>query len=467
MSGPHFGTDGWRGIIARDFTFARVSEVTRAILSYLDEEHLREHGLVVGYDRRFQSQAFAREVAQTAAARGYEVCLADRFLPSPAVSWAVRDQNAAAGIIVTASHNPPQYSGLKLKEQFGGSARPAVTARIERLLRQPVETLAARPRGRIRLFDGLSGYRRHLEQCFDPLNLRRARQRLTLDVMHGAAAGILAPLLNELGYHALELRGDENPAFDGHAPNPSVEHLGLLRGLVQRGEATLGLAVDGDGDRLAAIDETGGYCGPQMLFPLLLRHLVEARGGRGRVIKSVSTTHLIDRICRAHGLPLSETAIGFKHACQAILDDDVLMAGEESGAPGIPRHLPDRDAQLAALLLLEALGAAGCTLSALREDLQSRFGPLHYRQSCLSLPVMHCADMQRRIVALAPHRLGGLRVLAVNRVDGVKWLLDGDAWLLLRVSGTEPLLRLYAEAPEAALAEELIACGKTLIASAP
>ncbi|WP_305041898.1 phosphoglucomutase/phosphomannomutase family protein [Geoalkalibacter sp.] len=463
MSGPRFGTDGWRGIIARDFTFARVAEVTRAILSYLDEQGLAEQGLVVGYDRRFQSRAFAREVADTGAARGFDVWLTDQFLPSPAISWAVRDKHAAAGIIVTASHNPPQYSGLKLKEQFGGSARPAVTARIEGLLRRPAATPVARPQGQIRLFDGLSAYRRHLAQCFAPATLRRARQKVAIDVMHGAAAGILAPLLTDLGFCALELRGDENPAFDGHAPNPSAEHLGLLGGLIQRGEATLGLAVDGDGDRLAAIDETGAYCGPQVLFPLLLRYLVEGRGGRGRVVKSVSTTHLIDRICRAHDLPLSETAIGFKHACQAILDDDVLMAGEESGAPGIPRHLPDRDAQLAALLLLEALGAAGSTLSALREDLQARFGPLHYRQSSLRLPVMHCADMHRRIAALSPQRLCGREVLATNRSDGVKWLLAGDAWLLLRVSGTEPLARLYAEAPEAALAEELLACGEKLL----
>ncbi|MDO3378451.1 phosphoglucomutase/phosphomannomutase family protein [Geoalkalibacter halelectricus] len=462
MSAPCFGTDGWRGIIARDFTFARVAEVTAAIIAYLEEEGLAGRGLVVGFDRRFQSQAFAAEVAEIAAQRGLHVWLTRQFVPSPAVSWAVREKNAGAGIIVTASHNPPQYNGLKLKEFFGGSARPAVTARIEALLRGATAP-QPRPRGRIEVFDGLDGYRRKLAQSIQPETLRRARRALALDVMHGAAAGVLAPLLEQAGFTLLELRGDENPAFDGHAPNPSADHLGGLMEVVASGQAALGLAVDGDGDRLAAVDEQGRYCGPQVLFPLLLRYLSEIRGRRGRVIKSVSTTHLVDRICRAQRLPLSETAIGFKHACQAILDDEVLMAGEESGAPGVPLHLPDRDAQLATLLLLEAIGATGGTLSALNDGLQEQFGPLHYRQDRLALPSMHCAAMQRRIAALAPPTLCGLPVRSTNRIDGVKWLLDDDAWLLIRVSGTEPLARLYAEAPDAALAEELLGCGRKLL----
>ncbi|KIH77823.1 Phosphomannomutase [Geoalkalibacter ferrihydriticus] len=463
MSGPTFGTDGWRGIIARDFTFERVVQVTRAIIAYLEEENLAERGLVVGFDRRFQSRAFALEVAETAAQRGLKVWLADQFLPSPAVSWAVREKHAGAGIIITASHNPPQYNGLKLKEYFGGSARPAVTARIEKLLCGPLGNRRPLSPGTIETFDGLAGYRRQLQQLVPPAALRRAPRRLALDVMHGAAAGVLAPLLTSAGFQVVELRGDENPAFDGHAPNPSADHLGELTALVLSGQAALGLATDGDGDRLAAVDERGRYCGSQELFPIFLRHLVETRKQRGRVIKSASTTHLIDRICHAHNLPLSETAIGFKHACQAILDGQVLIAGEESGAPGIPFHLPDRDGQLATLLLLEAMGAGSGTLSGLCDNLQDQFGPLHYRQESLALPAMNCAGMGRRITELNPRTLCGRQVRSTNRIDGIKWLLEGDAWLLIRVSGTEPLVRLYAEAPLAQTAEDLIAQGKALI----
>ena len=468
MSQTTFGTDGWRGIIARDFTFARVREVTQAILDYLDEEGLAERGLVVGYDRRFQSPAFAGEVAQTAAEHGLDVHLAKSYLPSPAVSHAVRDRQAAAGIIVTASHNPPQYNGLKLKEHFGGSARPSVTARIEALLNtHPARRRLVAAQGTIAPFDGLHADRRALEQFSETDQVRRAASVVALDVMHGAAAGVLAPLLTNFGFEVLELRGDENPAFEGHAPNPSVDHLEQLAHCVNRGQAALGLAVDGDGDRLAAIDEQGRYCGPQVIFPLLLLDLIEGRGQQGRVIKSVSTTHLIDRICRAYQLPLSETAIGFKHACQAILDDQVLIAGEESGAPGIPQYLPDRDGQLAALLLLESMGRRGQSLSRLCDQLQEQYGPLQYRQSRRLLQDIDSAAMRRRIHSLSPSTLCGLKVRAVNRIDGSKWLLDEDAWLLIRVSGTEPLIRIYAEAPRAATAEALIECGHALLTAQP
>ncbi len=463
MSAATFGTDGWRGVIARDFTFARVAEVTTAIVRYLREEALATRGLVVGYDRRFQSRAFAREVAEVASRLGVEVWLAERFLPTPAVSWAVREKNAGAGIIVTASHNPPAYNGLKLKEHFGGSARPAVTARIEELLRQGATAPVVAATAPIRCFDGIPSYCDRLQRFADLSTLSRSGRRLAVDVMHGAAADILAPLLARNGFVVEELHGDENPAFDGHAPNPVAEHLGVLTALIRSGGASLGLATDGDGDRLAAIDEQGRYCGPQILFPLILWHLAHHRGERGRVVKSVSTTLLIDRICASFGLPLVETPIGFKHACQTILDGEVLLAGEESGAPGIPRHLPDRDGQLAALLLLEALGCSGRLLGEVHQALQEQFGPLHYRQSSLPLGAESCVELRRRLAGLDQSRLCNLPVRDTIRIDGVKWLLGDDAWLLIRPSGTEPLVRLYAEAPEAAMAEALLACGKSLI----
>jgi phosphomannomutase len=463
MSEATFGTDGWRGVIARDFTLARLTQVTSAILRYLQDEHLAHRGLVIGYDRRFQSRAFAEEVADTAARYGLNVWLMQDFAPSPAVSWMVRHKNAGAGIVITASHNPPQYSGLKLKEYFGGSARPSTTEKIEYLLCQAALPHHGTSPGRIESIDGRSAYQAALRAFVNEDHIRAAACPIGLDVMHGATGDMLAAPLAELGFEVKLLHGGDNPGFGGINPNPIAAHLGELSHLVRTGAATLGMATDGDGDRLAAIDENGDFLGPQELFPLLLQHLLAQRGERGRIIKSTSTTRMIDRICARYNLPLTEVAVGFKHACQAILDDQVLMAGEESGAPGIPRHLPDRDGQLAALLLLESLGCSRRPLHELKRELQRQFGPLHYRQRNLPLPAVSPQALQRHLADLQPSSVAGLKVQATTRIDCVKWHLENEAWLLLRPSGTESLVRLYAEAPAGNTADALLDHGQEMV----
>ncbi len=463
MSETTFGTDGWRGIIARDFTVARLVQVTSAIIRHLQDENLARRGLVVGYDRRFQSHAFAAEVADTAAACGLNVWLMQDFAPSPAVSWMVRHKNAGAGIVITASHNPPQYSGLKLKEYFGGSSRPATTEKIEHLLRQAALPHRGTALGRIETIDGRSAYQAALRAFVNEGHLRAAACPIGLDVMHGATGDLLAALLAEFGFEIRLLHGEDNPGFEGINPNPIAGHLGELTQLVRSGAASLGLATDGDGDRLAAIDENGEFLGPQELFPLLLHHLLAQRGEQGRIIKSTSTTRMIDRICAHYNLPLTEVAVGFKHACQAILDDQVLMAGEESGAPGIPRHLPDRDGQLAALLLLESLGCTKRPLHELKHELQRQFGPLYYRQRNLPLPTVSPQALPRHLASLQPSSVAGLKVQGTTRIDGVKWHLENEAWLLLRPSGTEPLVRLYAEAPAGDTADALLDHGQQML----
>ncbi len=463
MSETTFGTDGWRGIIARDFTFERLVQVASAVIRYLQDENLARRGLVIGYDRRFQSRSFAEEVADTAATYGLNVWLMQDFAPSPAVSWAVRHKNAGAGIMITASHNPPQYSGLKLKEYFGGSARPSTTAKIEYLLSQAALPHRGASPGRIETIDGRSAYQAALRAFINVDYLRTAACPIGIDVMHGATGDLLAAPLAELGFEVRLLHDADNPGFGGISPNPIAAHLGELAHLVRTGAATLGLATDGDGDRLAAIDENGEFLGPQELFPLLLNHLLWQRGERGRIIKSTSTTRMIDRICARFNLPLTEVAIGFKHACQAILDDQVLIAGEESGAPGIPRHLPDRDGQLAALLLLEAIGCAKRPLHELKHELQRQFGPLFYRQRNLPLPAVSPQALQRHLATLQPPSVAGLKVQATTRIDGVKWHLENEAWLLLRPSGTESLVRLYAEAPAGDIADALLDQGQEMV----
>lgn len=456
-----FGTDGWRGIIARDFTFATVAEVTNAIVTWLQEQELAGRGLIIGRDRRFLSSEFAGEAARIAAARGLNVDLVEDFLPSPGLSWAVRSRQAGAGIMITASHNPPEYSGIKLKENFGGSARPETTARIETLCRQGIRPSPPGP-GAVRRIEVREDYLSQLERCIDMAAIARSAPVIAIDAMHGAGAGFLGALLQRNGVPVLELRAEANPGFGGQAPNPVAANLSALSAAIRSGRARVGFATDGDADRLGAIDEAGTFCGPQIIFPLLLEHLLRYGDRRGRVVKSASTTRLVDRICARFGLPLSQTPIGFKYACQEMLKGDVLIAGEESGAPGIPDHLPDRDGLLAALLLLEAMAVRQLSLAGLAAELTRDYGPNCYRQSDFSLPEETLPEIAATVRELAPSTLAGRPVVGCDRLDGLKLTRDDGAWLLLRVSGTEPLLRLYAEADDAAGVAELLAAGRRL-----
>lgn len=461
MTEIRFGTDGWRGIIARDFTFETLSLVAQATMEHYRRQGGAERGIIVGHDRRFLSREFARLVSMVAAGNGIPVMLADLPVPTPALSWSVRERNACAGIMITASHNPPEYNGFKIKESFGGSAPPSTTRIIEQLvaeLRDSSRTVSTLPlddglkSGMIRLFDPFPSYLEQLRRFVDIGAIRKAGLSVAVDPMHGAGSGCLPRLLDGV----TEIHAEENPGFRGIPPEPTPEHLRELGEFVRSGGCSVGLALDGDADRIGAVDEEGNFFSSHLIFTVILKHLVERRGKRGGVVKTVSTTRLIDVLAGKYGLPLYETPIGFKHICEIMRSRDILMGGEESGGIGITEHLPERDGILLGLLLLESIALSGKGLRAQIDEIMEETGPFHYRR--IDLSIDH--DRKERLVSslsrTLPDTVAGLPVTGTNRSDGFKFLFQDGSWLLIRPSGTEPVLRLYAEASSIGAVERLL-----------
>jgi phosphomannomutase len=460
-----FGTDGWRGVIARDFTFDNLSLVAQATMDYIKREGVAEKGLVIGYDRRFLSREFAERVAEVACGNGIRVWMGNGYAPTPALSWAVHELGAGGGVMITASHNPPIYNGFKFKEAFGGSARPATTKILEELVRSNIS--AGRPvlelpladalsEGRLTFIDMQEAYLRQLGSYVDLETIRNAAIPVVADPMYGAGAGIL-PLLVP---GAAEIHTMANPSFGDRPPEPTEENLTELSRLVREGKYKVGLAFDGDADRIGAVDENGEFFSSHRIFTVILRHLCERRGLSGGVVKTVSTTRMIDLLCEKFGLELYETPIGFKHICELMLEKDILMGGEESGGLGVKGHIPERDGILMGLLLLEAMAVSGKGLARLLHETMDEIGHFSYKR--LDLPIDNCAKEQliARLKGGGVASIAGRPVTAENFRDGFKYLFTDGSWLLIRPSGTEPLLRLYSEAGDIRSVEELLEAGR-------
>jgi phosphomannomutase/NDP-sugar pyrophosphorylase family protein len=465
-----FGTDGWRGIIADDFTVDNVRLVTQAICDWVKSGVLPvgpEGGLIVGYDRRAQSEVFAAAAAQTAAANGLSVRLSDRECSSPAVSFACRYYGAAAGIMITASHNPPQFNGLKIKAHYGGSATPEMVAQIEGCLRSLLRSGAA-PRTDAPVPETLDLAGPYLAHCARFVDLERiaaADLDVVVDPMHGSGAGYLTGILQAAGVHVTEIRSERNPVFGGINPEPIASNMAALFDAVTGRGADVGICLDGDADRLGACDAHGRFVDCHRIFSVLLRHLVEQRHWSGSVVRTVSTTRALDKLCLLYGLTLSETPIGFKYICEKMLTEDVLIGGEESGGIGVKNHLPERDGVLMGLLLLEAMAAAGEGLEALIAAIFAKVGPHEYTRADLHPPK---EKMHRIIAALQSFKgseFAGAALSGIVRKDGTRLDFEDGSWLLLRPSGTEPVVRVYAEAATAARAETLVEHGVALVES--
>jgi len=462
-----FGTDGWRGVMARDFTVENVRRVTAAIAARLESRGTAGRGVAVGFDRRLLSREFAAEVAGVLTARGIPVRLAAGPEPTPLLSWAVHHQGLAGGVVITASHNPPEWNGLKFKEPFGGSAGAETCRAVEEHLvglprGEEIPCLShgeARRRGLLEPLDAWRGYRDALARLVDFECLRRAKLRVAVDAMHGCGSPGLRGLLEGAGCWVTELRPEWNPGFGGAPPEPVETNLGELAEAVRGGGCALGLANDGDADRIGAVDERGRYFSPQRILAVLLRYLREVKGLGGDVIKAVSATSLVNLLAERHGLGVVVTPIGFKHIGEAMRSRPVLIGGEESGGIGIPAHLPERDGLLNALLLAEVVARTGKGLRAYAQEIFDQVGYFTYERRDFPLAPAEAEAMRRQLEGLEePAELAGRPVREVLRLDGVRFLRDDASWLLVRPSGTEPLLRLYAEArsrPEvAALLEE-------------
>ncbi len=446
-----FGTDGWRGVIARDFTFENLSRVAQATMDYLNRAGLGDKGLVIGYDRRFMSRDFARRVAEVAAGNGIRVRLSEDYAPTPAISWAVRATGSGAGVMITASHNPPEYNGFKVKEAFGGSALPETTRILEeivaynmengrRVITTPYDEALAK--GSIELFDPCEGYFHQISRYVDLDLIKRSGIKAVVDPMYGAGSGYIPRLLSVVD----EIHAIENPSFGGVPPEPISQNLQELSTLLKSGKYRVGLALDGDADRIGAVDENGEFFSSHCIFTVILRHLIEYKKMTGAVVKTVSTTRMVDLLAEKFGLELFETPIGFKHICELMLKHDVLMGGEESGGLGVKGHIPERDGILLGLLLLEAVAVSGKGLRQLLDETMDDIGHFYYQRIDRRI---EDADKERLIGQLRsnpPAMIDGQRVAATNFSDGFKFIFENGDWLLIRPSGTEPVLRLYSEA---------------------
>jgi len=462
-----FGTDGWRGVIAREFTFANVAIVAQATMDYMIREGVAEKGLVIGYDRRFLSPEFAERTAEIAAGNGIRVFLTNEYTPTPAVSWAVHAKQAGAGVMITASHNPPVYNGFKVKEGFGGSARPSTTKKIEDQVEKNIvadrEILSipfaeALQSGMIEMFDANGEYYAQLEKYVDLNLIRKSGISFVVDPMFGAGSGAFPLLIPG----CREIHGECNPAFGGQAPEPTEEHLQELSETVRKEKYRAGLALDGDADRIGAVDENGEFFSSHMIYTVIMRHLIERKGLQGGVVKTVSTTQMINLLAEKYGLKLYETPIGFKHICELMLGNDILMGGEESGGLGVKGHIPERDGILMGLLLLESIAMTGKGLRQQLNETMDEIGYFYYRRLDLQIEQQAKEKLIVRLTSGGVKEIAGSAVESTNFSDGFKFIFEGGSWLLIRPSGTEPVLRLYSEAASLQDVERFLSAGREI-----
>lgn len=456
-----FGTDGWRGVIASDFTFDNLSLVAQATMDYLNREGLGNKGVVIGYDRRFLSRDFARRVAEVAAGNDIHVRLTEDFAPTPVVSWAVRESGSGAGVMITASHNPPEYNGFKIKEAFGGSALPVTTRIIEEIVGYNLENhhrVVALPycealkSGLIELFDPCESYFHQISRYVDLDLIAKAGIKAVVDPMYGAGCGFIPRLLHGVD----EIHTVENPSFGGVPPEPIENNLLELAALIKGGKYDVGLALDGDADRIGAVDENGDFFSSHCIFTVILRHLVEHKKMSGGVVKTVSTTRMVDLLAEKFGLELFETPIGFKHICEMMLSRDILMGGEESGGLGVKGHIPERDGILLGLLLLEAMAVSGKGLRQMLDETMDEIGHFYYKRIDRRIEDGAKEELIKKLRSDHPANIDGHPVVATNFSDGFKFIFENGDWLLIRPSGTEPLLRIYSEAGSPDQVERLL-----------
>jgi phosphomannomutase len=481
----HFGTDGWRAVISDTFTFDNLRILAQAIADAVSSDHWDKSGnggqtpdpkkIVVGFDTRFLSDRYAGEVARVLAGNGFTVLLANSDAPTPAISFAVKHHCAIAGIMITASHNAPRYNGVKLKGAFGGSALSEQCRRVEIYItdnehqaRGPnlMDFKKAREANLIQKFNPLPAYFDHLRTLINTDVISENPQRLVVDAMYGSGRGVIKSFLQGTGCEVAEIRGEMNPGFGSVHPEPIAKYLGPLASAVSSGMGNFGVVTDGDADRIGAMDERGTFVDPHKIFALSLQYLVEKRGWSGAVVRTVSTTRMIDRLAKRYGLKLYETPVGFNHIADHMMSEDVLIGGEESGGISFKGHIPEGDGPAMGLLLVEMIAASGKTLNGMVNDLLNDVGPAFYERTDLRLsrPVAK-AEMTGFLTKQAPAEIGTEKVIEISQQDGIKYIMSDDSWLLIRPSGTEPVLRVYAEGRSQEMVKALLDYGEHVAAS--
>jgi len=456
-----FGTDGWRGVIGKDYTFANVEIVSQAIADYAKSQNQSSKELLVGYDTRFLANQFAQRVSEILAGNGFQVDLMDRPFPTPYISYEVKRRELAGGVMVTASHNPPEFCGIKFKAPFGGSATPAIVKEIESSLwRNPVQRVS-RP-GSIRTVSPGREYVEHIQSLIRFDLIQRAGLRVIADPMHGTANGLLQEILGNHRIECRTIRQKPDPLFGGVFPEPMEENLGALREAILEHQADIGLATDGDADRLGVMDASGCYVNTHQILALLILHLVRNRRWTGKVVKTFSQSILIERICGKLGLEFHIVPIGFKNIADLMLREDILIGGEESGGVGTKNHIPERDGILVNLLMLEAVAQGGRSLHQMILDMWEEFGEFHFERRDLHVPLAFGQQLVQRLREAPPKAFAGFPVTRVDTLDGSKLVFQDESWILFRQSGTEPLLRLYSEAATGEKVKQLMEEGNRL-----
>jgi len=474
-----FGTDGWRGVIARDFTFDNVARAAQAIADYLRSGERPSdpiytdwgvecadpsRGVVVGYDTRFLSEAFALHCAAVLRQNGIPTVVSASPVPTPAVSYAVVNRAAAMGVVLTSSHNPPEYNGLKIKAEYGGSAPESITRAIERRL--PERAPAANP-GEVERVDLLAPYLARLEELVDRGRLTASPIHVVVDSMHGSARGLVSRFLAGSHVPHTAIREAADVLFGGTNPEPLEKNLAPLRDAIRaarpQGARTIGVVTDGDGDRVSAMDEEGRFIDAHRTYALFLRYLVEERGWRGPVVVSFNLSDLIRRMAAAYGLETIETPVGFKHAAEHLVKRDVLIAGEESGSYAIRGHIPERDSFPAGLYVIDFMLQTGKTPSQLLEYLYAKVGAHYYDRIDLAIPADQRQATLARVRESRPERIAGLKVTEIDTLDGFRYVLEDGGWLLVRFSGTEPLVRVYTETTDPEKVQPILADGRKIV----
>jgi len=481
MTNPiKFGTDGWRGIIAEDFTFDNVRICAQAVAEYLKQNRLGKQSLVIGYDTRFASEDFAAAAAEVIAGNNIKVHLCLKPAPTPVVSFTVPATKSAGAIVITASHNPGSWNGFKYKSQDGASAPGEVTSQIERNIsslsqtlslgereqRRDVKRLAldkALKKGIVDYLDPSPAYFEHLSHFVDIEELRRQKLNIIVDPMYGAGIGYFKAVLQGSNLKITEINAERNPSFPQIQPEPIAKNLTKLSRLVVEQKANVGLATDGDADRIGIIDERGQFLTQHQVFALLCLYLLEVRGERGAMIRTLTSTMMISRLGKLFDVPVYETPVGFKYVAPLMMEKNAIIGGEESGGYGFRGHVPERDAILAGLYFLDFMVKTGKTPSQLLDYLYSKVGPHYYDRMDFHISAAKRQAILHRLSSSSPDTIAGSKVTKVDTTDGFRFFLGGDSWLLIRFSGTEPLVRIYAEAESLERARVLLDEGKKLI----
>jgi alpha-D-glucose phosphate-specific phosphoglucomutase len=465
-----FGTDGWRAIVAEDYTFANVRDATQGTAEYVREAGQAAKGLVVGYDTRFVSEHFAAAAAEVLAANGIRVYLANTSVPTPVVSFSILDRAAGGAIVITSSHNPWEWNGFKYKPEYAGSASQEVVDRLEELIEDvqaarrtksmPIEQ--ARRQGLVEEFDPKPAYMAQVRKLVDVDSMREAGLKVVADPIYGAGRGFFRDILSGGKTVVTEIRGERNPYFGGVHPEPILPWVQMCCDVVKETRADIGLCTDGDSDRIGIVDNHGEFVNQLQVMGLLTLYLLEVRGWRGPIVKSVTTTAMVNRLAQQYGVEVIETAVGFKFIGPEMIKHKAMIGGEESGGFGFANHIPERDAIIAGLFVTDLAMKMGKPLSEVIKYLNEKAGPSFYHRNDY-----HFAEDQRQVIMNRlednpPRELDGVPVASINRADGFKYNLEDNTWLMIRFSGTEPLLRIYTETNTPERVTRMLALGKEM-----